>query len=310
MRYQSKIEQIDMYLLGLAAAEDAKRLVGTAEQSFHRRILEICDIVIQEERHVILVTGPSASGKTTTAQKLGDELRRRGKRVNSISLDNFYVDAHKLPKWRDGYQNYESIESLDLTHFEQKMTELLTCGKADFPIFDFSLSVRTQQTVALTFDAQTYLIIEGIHALNPLISDCVKSLASIKIYISVHSEFASGGQTILSARDLRLMRRILRDFTHRSKTAEETFRMWEYVLMGEELYIRPFRKYADLHLDSVHSYEPYLYYSDMLRALGSAAPGSPYLETFERLKASIQPFFPIGRELIPESSLIQEFIRR
>ncbi len=162
----------------------------------------------------------------------------------------------------------------------------------------------------MTYDEQTYLIFEGIHALNPVITRTVERYPSTKIYISVHSEFTDGsGGVLLTARDLRLMRRILRDFTYRGTGAEETFRMWDYVLMGEDLYIRPYRKYADLHIDSVHAYEPYLYNKDILCALFETDPGSRYHDIVERLRASAKHFFPMDRALIPRSSLIREFIK-
>ncbi|MEM1484694.1 hypothetical protein V6615_07395 [Oscillospiraceae bacterium PP1C4] len=310
MKYSPILDQVNILPLAGKVSDCPELVVQSAENSFRQKIIDICDTVTQEQKHMILVTGPSASGKTTSANKIAEELRTRGKKVNSISLDNFYVDAQNLPKWKDGYQNYESIEGLDIRHFEETVSRLLKTGSASLPVFDFSVSARTKETIDMTFDEQTYLIIEGIHALNPIISRIVDSYASAKIYISVHSEFTDdSGNTLLTARDLRLIRRILRDFTYRDTTAEETFRMWDYVLMGEDLYIRPFRRYADFHIDSTHAYEPYLYHKEILCALRETNCSSPYCATIQRLKASAERFFEMDRALIPSTSLIREFMK-
>ncbi|MCI8650406.1 MAG: Flp pilus assembly complex ATPase component TadA [Anaerotruncus sp.] len=290
--------------------QQPEQLVAQAEANYRQQITDVCDFIEREKRFMILVTGPSASGKTTTAQRLAQELRARGKRVNSISLDNFYKCAAELPRWKDGYQNYESIEGLDLPLFDEVVTSLLTNGRASFPLFDFSVRQRAEQRIDLEFDSQTYLIFEGIHALSPQISDVISNYPNMKIYISVHSDFTDAdGKILLAARDLRLIRRILRDFTYRSTSADKTFEMWDYVTMGEELYIRPNRKYADWHIDSTHVYEPFLYHDEILHALDGTTPQSAYLPAIERLYQSASHFFGISPALIPQDSLIREFMK-
>ncbi len=124
MKYNPVLDQIGISSLAGAIASHPQTEVERAEALFHQKILEVCDFVTLNNKHMILVTGPSASGKTTSAFKIADELRARGKKVNSISLDNFYMDAKNLPKWKDGYQNYESVEGLDIAHFEETVSRL------------------------------------------------------------------------------------------------------------------------------------------------------------------------------------------
>lgn len=310
MKYSPILDCVNTDTLRDMQAACPQLVVEGAETAYHQKISDVCDVVIAGHKHILLVTGPSASGKTTSAQKLGAELRARGKKVSSISLDNFYKDSSELPKWTDGYQNYESVEGLDIPHFEKTVGQLLHTGHASLPLFNFITNKRDARRLDMDFDEQTYLIFEGIHALNPEISGTVEQFPTAKIYISVHSEFVdTNGDTLLTARDLRLMRRILRDFTYRGSGAEETLRMWEYVLRGEDLYIRPYRRYADLHIDSTHAYEPFLYHEDLLAALCQTDPASPYHETVERLRAAAMRFFAMPKTLVPASSLIQEFIK-
>ena len=230
--------------------------------------------------------------------------------VNRISLDNFYKSSDQLPRWEDGYQNYESVEGLDLDCFRETVQRLLQTGRAQFPIFDFTAGCRSEKTFEISYDEHTYLIIEGIHALNPLLTDTLAPHRTVKLYISVHSDFVDdGGRILLGARDLRLTRRLLRDFYYRGTGAEETLRMWDYVLRGEDLYIRPFREFADAHINSTHDYEPSLPRHPRRNAAADR-PGLPYRETIGRLTDSARHFFGIDQALVPATSLIQEFIKR
>ena len=143
------------------------------------------------------------------------------------------------------------MEGLDIPCFQQFVEGLFDRGHALLPVFDFTAGRRKDKQIDIQFDDHTYLIFEGIHALNPQVTDPLSSHRSMKIYISVHSDFVdNSGDILLAARDLRLCRRLLRDFYYRGTGAEETLRMWEYVLRGEDLYIRPFRKNADMHINS------------------------------------------------------------
>lgn len=309
MQYSPVRNRIDAMQVAAKLQEDSTAFIQQQEQDYYKKLHTVCDRAVEEKKSIILVTGPSASGKTTTAKRIAAILEARGKKVNRISLDNFYCDTKDLPRWEDGYQNYESIKGLDLACFDRVMTTLLNEGEAVFPVFDFTVGKRSDKTFSLSFDSETFLILEGIHALNPLLFNVLQSFPALKIYISVHSEIVDAqDQLLLSARDLRLCRRILRDYHCRSTSCEGTLKMWKYVLMGEEHYIFPFREHADIHIDSIHAYEPFLYHDGLAEMIEAITPESPHYEYAKQLSAANRHFFPISDSLIPESSLIQEFI--
>lgn len=310
MKYSPLRPKINAAEVGARLRKQPEEVIAQAEAAYHEKLCVICDAAIQEDKSIILVTGPSASGKTTSAKRIGAILESRGKKVTRISLDNFYRNKDTLPRWEDGYQNYESVEGLDIACFDSVMSKLLTEGEATFPIFDFALGQRSERSFTLRFDEKSFLIIEGIHALNPVLFNVLKDYPAMKVYISVHSEIVDGnGELVFSARDLRLCRRILRDFHCRSTSAQGTLKMWKYVLKGENLYIFPFREHADIHIDSLHAYEPFLYHEGLEKMMRSIDPESPYFKKADRLLAANQYFFPIPGSMIPDSSLIQEFIK-
>lgn len=310
MKYTLKKEQVNYIEAGGALQSQSDAFIAKEEQSYQEKLLHVCKAAVTEHKHIILVTGPSASGKTTSAKKIALLLEAQGKKVNRISLDNFYRSKEELPRWEDGYQNYESIEGLDLPCFDHVMHELLTTGTATFPLFDFTAGQRSKESFVLHFDEQTYLIIEGIHALNPLLFKTFQDYPSMKVYISVHSDIVdNGGNVVVSARHLRLTRRLLRDYIYRGTAALGTLKMWNYVLKGEELYIFPFRDQADVHINSVHAYEPFLYHEDLSKALQGIPEDSCYYRTASALLHSNDHFFSLSYDLIPPTSLIQEFIK-
>lgn len=311
MRYSEVKENVAVKAVADKLSTWPMDAVRRMEQSYYRRVLAVCDDAIDQKKHTILVTGPSASGKTTTAKQIVEELRARGYRVNRISLDNFYKTADELPRWSDGYQNYEAIEGLDLACFEDTLAKLYREGRSTFPIFDFNTGKRSQKTYELEYDEHTFLIVEGIHALNPALSDTLSKAHSMKVYISVHSDFVNeDGNVVMEAMDLRLLRRLIRDYYHRGTPAEDTFHMWDYVVKGEEIYIYPFREYADVHFNSTHNYEPFLYHDEALEMLQNIPADSKYTCIVQRLQTCLAPFFHIERSLVPADSLLQEFIKR
>lgn len=309
MRYVKEMQKILIPELLVERRDSVKELIRKEEAEYQNKILEVCDEILRTGKNMILLTGPSGSGKTTTAMKIAEELKNRGKKMHRISLDDFYKDNENQPLWSDGSKNYETVESLDVDYFNDRVKTLLGTGKADFPVFDFTSGNRSKEIIPLTYDEETYLIFEGIHALNPLLDDYLDSERIMRIYVSVHSDFLdSEGNVIIKARNLRLMRRMLRDSVHRDADALETLGLWQYVLRGEKLYIKPFRKNADIHINSTHSYEPFLYRDGIYKLLAPIQEDERHGELVKILLAGLSGFEQISKEMIPSSSLIQEFI--
>lgn len=287
-----------------------REAVLLAEAAFSAQIEDVSNWAILNNRHVILLAGPSSSGKTTTAKMLARALTLRGKHAHRISLDDFYKDRDQLPLWPDGTINFEAVEGLDLDLLSRLLIRLAGKGSADFPVFDFATGRRSpEKTFTLEYTPDTYLVIEGIHALNPLLRQAVGD-DSMGVYVSVHSDFADDqGNVLLNARQLRLIRRIIRDRVRRKSPAQVTLDMWDNVMKGEELYIRPFRHLAEAHLDSTHLYEPYLYHDALLHALEEEPISQEYLEQAQALRGAEAHFFQMDMSLVPADSLVQEFIQ-
>lgn len=204
--------------------------------------------------------------------------------------------------------NYESIEGLDLPYFNERIATLKREGTALFPIFDFHTAARSDKQFEVTMGEQTHIIFEGIHALNPLLCEQFAGLSMMRLYVSVHSDFVDGKRMMLPARELRLIRRILRDNVRRNASPVYTLTMWDYVLRGEEEYIYPFREHADRHINTTHCYEPYVYHEEFVRAIAPHLQDPTYGTFLAELQERITKFVPVSSTLIPPESLLREFI--
>lgn len=291
--------------------ENPQMAVEAAERKFRTKIRTMSEDAVSSKSHIILLTGPSSSGKTTTANLLVSDLRALGRRAVRISLDDFYKDRDDMPLWEDGRKNFESIEGLDLDCLHECTQRLMATGHVDFPIFDFKAGVRsTTQVHPVDYDENTIVIFEGIHSLHPQLREGLADCC-FGIYIHPNTNFVDNdGSVILEARDLRLTRRILRDSINRGTSPLGTLEMWKDVLRGELLYIRPNCQYADVYVNTCHNYEPFLYSAPITRLLTEIKEPGEQKENVERLIESFRPFFSIGTGLIPPHSLIQEFISK
>ena len=311
MKYTSITEKLDLSAKEELLRWDPKALVLSEEKAFRQRVIEVFWKAEELESQVILLSGPTSSGKTTASRILAEGLTRNGNRAVRISLDDFYKNRDQAPLWEDGQKNFETIDGLDLDALGECMEDLLAKGHTKIPIFDFSTGTRSPLTHDLTFDDHTCIIFEGLHALNPRIAPLVEKFRILRLYISVHSDYVdSDGKVILAARELRLLRRLLRDRVRRNTGGQETLRLWDYVIRGENLYMQPYRPLADMHINSAHGYEPFLYAkegSDMLRAIPM---DDPHRELVERLLAALDGLPEMDWDLVPRNSLIQEFINQ
>ncbi len=309
MKYTEIMEKIYLSKLKEEFNKDKINLINSEETKYDEQIIHIANTAVENGKHIILLTGPSSSGKTTTAKKLSKAIQKLNKKVYRISLDNFYRCGDDFPLWEDGQPNYETIEALDIDFFNFKIKELLENKKSLFPIYEFGKRQRAEKTFTVEYDEQTFLIFEGIHALNPLLSQNIKNSNVLRIYVSVHSDFVDDNNNIiLPARTLRLMRRTLRDNKYRDSDFDETFDLWKYVLRGEELYIKPFKKSADIHINSTHSYEPFLFCHKILQLLEGQENHIKHKEIINDLINISHNFEELDETLIPKDSLIREFL--
>ena len=292
------------------AAEDPKSFIAHAESDFERAVQTLAEKIRDTDGcKMIMLAGPSASGKTTTADMLTQTLSALGIKAHSISIDNFYKDQRESPSNHDGTPDYETVHALDLSLWSRCMNDLLVKGKTQLPLFDFVTGRRSPQSLALDLGTNDLVIMEGIHALNPLINEAIPHEKSLRVYISVSSRvYAEDGSVVLSKRNLRLIRRLVRDFRFRASSVENTFRLWESVLKGEDNYLFPYKYNADVFIDSTHGYEPCVF-RDLAIPLLRTVPGNcTFCGLAGELIARLESFEPLSAEMVPKNSLLREFI--
>lgn len=278
---------------------------------------EYCGIVKKLAEHVskdddikiVAIAGPSSSGKTTTAHLLKEELLKLNETVQVISLDDFYLTSDKLPVLKNGEKDFESVNSLDIKLLEICFNDIITHGKASVPKFDFITKRREKEFSDIDIGDKGIVIVEGLHALNPLITDLVERKNIFKVYISVNKNVVDvDGNKLISSRQIRMIRRILRDEIFRNSPVFETLKMWKGVIEGERENLYKFKPTADMHLTTFHPYELGLYKNRFIKLKEGADSSYPYYEEFMYLEEMIEKFESVDRKLVPESSLLREFI--
>ena len=293
-------------LVALAAARP-QELAALSEAHYKNQIESVAQEVLAGGQRIVMLTGPSAAGKTTSAHKLAEAIAARGHRSAVLSLDNFYVGAGRYPKNPDGSDDYESLGSLDLDQIHACLQDLYRQGACDAPVFDFTIQ---QPNGTNHIDARDgVVIIEGLHALNPALTEQLPADAALCLYAGLREEYAAPDDTrCLATRDIRLARRLVRDCLFRGHGAAFTLGLWGHVCAGEDRYIKPYKSRAELMLDTTHTYEVCLW-----RTVLENMPADPDLTPVQArqlaaLCEKFRAFPPLSTELVPEDSMLREFI--
>ena len=295
----------------LAEAADPAALVARSERYYREQASFVADLFCAgfPENKVILLAGPSSAGKTTTSLNLQLALQQRGIRTIQVSLDDFFKERGEAPVLEDGTLDLETVELIDLELFDACFAQLFAYGSCDFPIFDFADGHRSSKARPCTLDDHTAVIIEGLHALNPLIRSRPFCRKAVKVYLSIKTEFFDGEERLFSTRELRLVRRIIRDKNFRACGPAETMAMWKNVVRGEDRYIRPFRLEADFWLDSVHYYEPFVYREPFFSMTENAEwAAEEHRALAEKMRRSLTFFPALPTKCVPKDSLLREFL--
>lgn len=292
------------------AANDPKELVRRSETRFDNILNDITARIAGDDgREIVMLAGPSASGKTTTANKIAQKCTARGMQTYVVSLDDFYLDRDKIPCDASGKPDFETVYALDLPKFSETIRLLLSGAATDLPIFDFTTGKRSDEVRTVTLGEQDAVVVEGLHALNPLITDALPQKNLLKIYISVSSRiYNEKGKIILNKRNLRFLRRMTRDYLFRASSVENTYNLWESVRNGEDKYLFPYRDCADVKINSVHLSAPCVFRDICLNMLERAQLSGEQKKDAEELAAALRLFVPISPSLIPETSLLREFL--
>lgn len=286
-------------------------IIKVAEALQEKKIARVADMIHHERDRVrlILIAGPSSSGKTTFTKRLAVQLRVTGIRPVMLSMDNYYVDRALTPKKPDGSYDFECIEALDLNLFNSQLKSLLAGQRVETPIFDFVTGLRrSDKSIPLQLGSDQMLIVEGIHGLNPRLTISVPNEAKFRIYVSALTQLKIDEHNRIFTSDMRLMRRIVRDRLFRGYLASDTIRQWPSVREGENEHIFPFQEEADVMFDTSLVYEPAVLRPFLSRFLMEVPANSPsYVEAY-RLFNFLNLFIPVLPHEVPNNSILREFI--
>ncbi|MEG6617042.1 nucleoside kinase [Peptococcaceae bacterium 1198_IL3148] len=286
-------------------------LIRTVEALHENKIIKIADEITKHptKGRVVLIAGPSSSGKTTFSRRLATQLKVNGLKPVAISLDDYFVDREDTPMDKDGNYDFESIYALDLKLFNQHLTALLCGEEVELPYYNFKKGKREYTGHKLRVNEKQPIILEGIHGLNNLLTSSVPDHYKFKIYISPLTQLNLDYHNRISTTDSRLIRRIVRDYRFRGHDAQATIKMWPSVRRGEEKNIFPYQEQADAMFNSTLIYELAVlkkYALPLLQAVKKDQEG--YIEA-KRLLRFLKYFRDIEDELdIPPTSIIKEFI--
>ena len=287
----------------------SNEVILTAEALHEKKIAEIADKIANKKGiKMVLIAGPSSSGKTTFAKRLGIQLRLHGMKPVTIGTDNYFVERKDTPRDENGEYDFETIEALDLKLFNDHLTKLIGGEEIDVPTFDFKVGTKLYNGEKMNLNDDEILVIEGIHSLNDRLTANIPKENKFKIYISDLTVLNIDYYNRISTTDTRLIRRIVRDNNFRGYSALDTLKRWESVNNGENKNIFPFQEEADAMFNSSLVYELAVlskYAKPLLDEIDNSVP--EYAEA-KRLSTLLEYFDPIDEKAIPNNSILREFI--
>ena len=290
------------------AAGEIGNLMLVQEALQEKKIADIAEQIKSADKKIILIAGPSSSGKTSFSHRLSIQLKSLGMKPHPIALDNYFVNRDKTPIDENGNYDFECIEAVDTEAFNNDMSHLLDGEEIKMPTFNFLTGMREYKGDTLKLGKNDVLVIEGIHGLNPKMSEKLPNDSKFKIYISALTQLNVDEHNRIASTDGRLIRRIVRDARTRGNDAIRTIAMWEMVRNGEEHNIFPYQEEADVMFNSALIYElsvikPYV--EPLLFAIPREA--KEYQEA-KRLLKFLDYFLPVSSENIPNNSILREFV--
>lgn len=299
-----------VYKLNKAISEGkAQDIISLAEALHEKKISDIADKIIERKNvKAILIAGPSSSGKTTFAKRLGIQLRLNGLKPVTISVDNYFVERKDNPKHSDGTYDFECIEAIDLKLFNEHLTKLLNGEEIDVPTFNFKTGNKEYHGEKMKLADDEVLVMEGIHCLNDKLTESIPKEQKYKIYISALTVLNIDYYNRISTTDTRLIRRIVRDYQFRSYSALHTLQTGLSVNKGEEKYIYPFQEEADSMFNTSLIYELCVLKKHAHPLLKEITNVSKEFSEAKNLYNLLNYFEDIPDELVPRNSLLREFI--
>ena len=291
----------------------ATDLINLSEALQEKKISRIADEITNRNQNgervkLVLISGPSSSGKTTFSKRLSIQLMANGLKPYPISLDDYFVDREKTPLDANGKYDFESLHALDLSFFESQLSDLLAGKEVELPRFNFTTGKREMTGNKLRIDDHMILILEGIHALNPALTPNIPAANKFKIYVSALTTIQLDYHNYIPTTDNRLLRRIIRDYKYRNYSAEETIARWGSVRAGEDKWIFPYQEYADAMFNSALLFELAVLKDYVEPILRKVPNNTPEYSEAHRLLRFLSYFVSVRDNELPPTSLLREFL--
>ena len=284
-------------------------LIRICEALHEKKIAQIADMIAADKnKKLVLIAGPSSSGKTTFAQRLGIQLRVNGITSVALSMDNYFVNREDTPIDENGNYDFECLEAVDLELFNEQLSAILKGEEVAIPTFDFHDGKRQYLGNKVKLEENQVLIVEGIHGLNEKLTASIPRENKFKIYISALTALNIDNYNRISTADSRMLRRTLRDLQFRNHPPKATIKMWPSVRAGEEKYIFPFQEDADAMFNSSLVYEAAVIKNFLEPALLEVEKDCPEYSEAKRLYEFLSYFLPIDPKDVPITSIVREFV--
>ncbi|ABS42558.1 nucleoside kinase [Clostridium botulinum] len=288
---------------------EIKDIIRVSEALHEKKIANIADMIYDKENiKMVLISGPSSSGKTTFANRLGIQLRVNALIPVPISLDNYFVNREDTPKDKNGDYDFESIDALDIDLFNEDLKHILNGEEVQIPTFNFKKGKREYDGKKIKLPKNGILIVEGIHGLNPILTREIPDKNKFKIYISALTQLNIDNHNRVSTTDVRIIRRLVRDYLSRGYKGEETLKMWPSIKRGEDRNIFVFQENADVMFNSTIVYELCILKKYALAELNKIDKNSTVHYEATRLKSFLNFFKEVDMNLVPSNSILREFI--
>ena len=294
----------------IIARKEIADFIRIAEALHEKKIAQIADHVAHHRDRIrwLCIAGPSSSGKTTFAKRLAVQLRVNGLQPVTISVDNYFVDRDHTPKDANGDNDFEHIEAIDLKLFNEHLSRLDAGERVELPTFNFQLGRQEYKGEALQLASNQMVILEGIHCLNPRLTEQLPKERKFRIYISALTQLNLDSSNRISTTDNRLVRRLVRDHQFRGHSALVTMNMWSSVRRGEKTWIFPFQREADIAFNSALDYELAVLKPYVEPLLAEVKPDSPQYVEARRMQEFLASFLSIPADLVPPTSILREFV--
>ena len=289
--------------------EKISSIIKVAEALQEKKIIKIADAVCGRGKvKLALIAGPSSSGKTTFSKRLSVQLAINGIHPIPLSMDNYFVPRTQTPRDENGEYDFESIYAVDLELFNKQVNQLMNGEEVEIPYYNFETGEREYRGEKLKLGANGMLVIEGIHALNPMLTEKIDKNKIFRIYVSALTTISVDNHNWIPTTDNRLLRRIIRDYKYRGYSAIETISRWAKVMEGEQKWIFPYQENADMTFNSALIFELCVLKKFVQPLLSNVPENSPVYQEVSRLKNFLNQFSVVHEEEIPLTSLLREFL--